>query len=337
MDNSDYKKENKELKLQLLKDQQRIEILEQKQRDSEQKQRDSEQKQRDLEQTIVDLIQRNEELRRIIKYYDNSNTPSSVNSLTKQRRNRINQQKRAEKEKNGEPPAKRGPKYGHKGVTRKNKIDKTIQYSLTKCPKCNGKHIRKINTIQKIVVDIPKQPVMTTQHVIPTYHCRRCNCDVQSPKVKDAGIPKKGIFGKNICVFATLLFTVGTSPYRKVRLLLRYMYDLDISVGATVNLIRNTATKVSKKAVDTIKKVISKSDILHVDETAIHLNAINVWIWAIHDPKTKNVWYAIRHGRGARDLRNIMPVNWNGVVVCDGWRAYTTYPKRQAVLGTYHT
>ena len=94
MDDSDYKKENKELKLQLLKYKQRIEIFEQKQHDYEQK--------------MADLIQEVKNLQNIIKYYDNPNTSSSTNSLTLQRRNKINQQKRAERKQNREPSTKRG-------------------------------------------------------------------------------------------------------------------------------------------------------------------------------------------------------------------------------------
>lgn len=59
------------------------------------------------------------------------------------------------------------------------------------------------------------------------------------------------------------------------------------------------------------------------------MNGTNVWIWAVYDPLSKKVLYRIRHGRGARELRSIMPAQWNGVVVCDGWRAYTTCPNRQ--------
>ena len=56
------------------------------------------------------------------------------------------------------------------GITQNIKVDKTIQYDITRCPKCNGKHIHKVNTIQKIVVDILEpQPVTAIRHVILTY------------------------------------------------------------------------------------------------------------------------------------------------------------------------
>ena len=46
--------------------------------------------------------------------------------------------------------------------------------------------------------------------------------------------------------------------------------------------------------------MIRRAKILHADETSIHLNGRNVWVWILYDPLTGNALYVIRDNRGQR-------------------------------------
>ena len=66
---------------------------------------------------------------------------------------------------------------------------------------------------------------------------------------------------------------------------------------------------------------IRHAKILHGDETSISLNGKKVWVWVLYDPFTKNTYYTIRPSRGRSVLQEMLP-EWDGIMVCDGWRPY---------------
>ena len=126
-----------------------------------------------------------------------------------------------------------------------------------------------------------------------------------------------------------MLLYIYRVPYRKIRQYIKQVYNINVSVGTIVNIMRNLGTELNDYTENDILNKISKAEALHIDETSMRLNGKNVWVWGIHDPYSITTFYAIRHGRGSKQLRDIIPDAWNGVVICDGLRSYTIYPKRQ--------
>ena len=64
--------------------------------------------------------------------------------------------------------------------------------------------------------------------------------------------------------------------------------------------------------------------ILHVDETSFSLNGKLVWVWVFFDPETGNTAFVLRDSRG-RDVLNEVLGDWDGRIICDGWKSYRSY------------
>ena len=105
----------KELKLQHLKDQQTIEILQQNHQLLQQNHQL-------LQQQLHEANKIIKELQKALTYYDNSNTPPSINTLSRQGRKAKKQQENGEhkqQQRQNDSTAKKGPRYGHVGHTQK--------------------------------------------------------------------------------------------------------------------------------------------------------------------------------------------------------------------------
>ncbi len=107
-------------------------------------------------------------------------------------------------------------------------------------------------------------------------------------------------------------------------------YGITLSSGTTHNIMRRLGASPGTPAA-AIAAMIRKARILHADETSIHLNGRNVWVWILHDPLTGHALYVIRDSRGAKVLKEALG-GWDGTLVCDGWTAYGKY-RVQRVAG----
>ena len=100
-------------------------------------------------------------------------------------------------------------------------------------------------------------------------------------------------------------------------------HGISLSSGTAHNIMRKLGASLSAPTAD-IVAVIRKAKILHIDETSIHLNGHNVWVWILYDPLTGQVLYVMQGSRGAKVLRETL-WDWDGIIVCDGWSAYNGY------------
>ena len=88
---------------------------------------------------------------------------------------------------------KRGQKAGHKGEHRRPplRIDRREEHTLACCPDCGGPVGPSCDERQRVIEDIEKSTVVTTEHTIHSHYCPRCKKRVE-PRVTDA-LPKSTI------------------------------------------------------------------------------------------------------------------------------------------------
>jgi len=88
---------------------------------------------------------------------------------------------------------KRGQKAGHKGEHRRPplQINRYEDHTLACCPDCGGPVGPSCDERQRVIEDIEKSTVVTTEHTIHSHYCPRCKKRVE-PRVTDA-LPKSTI------------------------------------------------------------------------------------------------------------------------------------------------
>ena len=65
---------------------------------------------------------------------------------------------------------------------------------------------------------------------------------------------------------------------------------------------------------------------VYIDEMGVHVDGVCHWIWVF--TIRGEMLIVIRRSRGKRVLKEILGVDFKGVVVCDGWRSYPNFTSR---------
>jgi transposase len=252
------------------------------------------------------------ELEARLALYENAHTPPSL----KRGRNH----KKEQNEGNGKP----GQKIGHKGVTRPHaKPDRQVEVTANRCPDCGTELGDPFRIESKIIEEIPEpQPITVTEYKIAHYICPCCQKEVAA---NDASCPNEGIFGNNTIAQTTLLKYGGRLPHRNVQETLKRLFELNISPATILDLTRRAADAVQSQY-DAILIKIRAAPILYVDETSIHVQGENHWIWTFTTPS--ETFFVIRKSRGMKVLLEVLTRRFTGIIVCDGWKPYARFTKR---------
>jgi transposase len=274
--------------------------------------------------TIDQLKQENDRLRRenellkarIIELearlaqYENAHTPPSLKRGGSRKKDHTGGEK-------GKP----GQKVGHKGLTRPSaRPDREVQVTKDLCPDCGTKLGDPFRIESKIIEEIPEpQPVIVTEYRICHYICPCCQKEVVAD---DSDCPNEGMFGNNTISQVALLKYGDRLPHRKVQDALKRIYGLVISPATIFDLTRRAADAVQSEY-EAILRRIRDAQVLYVDETSIDVQGKNHWIWVF--TTQAETFFAIRKSRGMKVLVEILTRQFEGTIVCDGWKSYSGF------------
>ena len=281
-------------------------------------------------QTVEELKRSVSDLKRRLVRHDNYNTPPSQKKGpgwpdAKKNDNKNNKNNKSAKTRHGQVRGgatgsnkPRGGQKGHEGRTRRPKPTEFKEHTPSACPECGSGHLSIITTEKR---DITRKEctvkVITTRHTINTCRCHRCPKDIEP----ETGLPDKGSYDSSIIAEVADDYACRM-PFRMIAERMA-RYGVSLSTGTAYNIMRRLGESLGTPAAD-IAAMIRRAKILHADETSIHLNGRNVWVWILYDPLTGNALYVIRDNRGAKVLREALK-DWDGIIVCDGWTAYGRY------------
>lgn len=247
-----------------------------------------------------------------IQYYENPHSPPSSDSI---------QWRKEKKNRKSKNPSKPGQKKGHQGIAHNLKPTSTIHHYSKKCSNCGGTKI--IQTIQqtKIIAEIPKpQPYTVTKHIIPSYLCKDCNCITTPNKV----IPKKGCLGFNLTGIIFYLWAARITV-RNIAKMIQSFYSIKLSAACINNSLYNTSLSL-EPLVNEIRYDICDSEYTHFDETKYSVNGDTGWVWT--GVNENSCFITVENSRGRNVLQQHFD-SFNGVAICDGWRPYEIFDKRQ--------
>lgn len=263
----------------------------------------------ELVEEVVDKIIEIEELKKKLRRYENPHTPPSKDER-KSRTNFVS--------KTGLGV---GKNTGYKGATRKRKApNEFINCFDDVCSQC-GKHNKPAKVKSKIYEEIPDpQPVKIIKAEWGVYDCR-CGHHWES---KPRQVPDKGIFGKNMLSQITLLRFDDRLPLRKTIAAIERQYQTTLTPKAVYDVTKRVADKATPQY-EEIKRKIRKAKSLNIDETKIKIQGKTFWLWIFRS--RKNIFFVIHKKRNRTVLDEILGVNYQGIIICDGLLAYEEYTK----------
>ena len=214
---------------------------------------------------------------------------------------------------------KLGAKKGHPKYERQKPTPTVIvEYSEETCPHCESKLGIPTETKEILEEEIPEpQPIKVIKHVINCYICPCC----KRKTIAKNNAPR-GCFGKNVHSHVTLLKFEDRLPLRKVETSLQRHYGITITNTGIYGITKRVAKKLGGTYYDIIR-IIRSADILYIDETGYKLNGENWWLWTFVCKDV--VLFVIRKSRSEKVIEEILGKEFKGVIVSDGWIAYTKF------------
>lgn len=259
----------------------------------------------ELKKQILTISKENIELKQRLITYENAHTPPSKQRFKKQPPEK--------------PSGKLGAKIGHTKWERTQPTPtQTIKHSETHCSRCNHQLGNPIKVTRKIVEDIPEPtPIIITEHLINHYKCEHCG-KIIIPKVK---LPR-GSFGFNLQTEIALLNVDSRLPLRKIKSILQRKHNLEITDAHIYKMLNTMSNKLSCEYEKNIQ-LIRASPFIHADETGIRVNGQNYYLWVFTNNNT--TIFTITKTRSKKTINQILGEKYSGVIICDGWSAYSKY------------
>jgi len=154
------------------------------------------------------------------------------------------------------------------------------------------------------------------------WECTGCGA---STTARHPDCSPSGRFGRNVLVQATLMKYEERLPHRKVSEALERTYGLRVTPATVLDITRRVSGWLRPEYTRILHRIRS-AGVVYVDETGAKVDGARHWTWAFTTGRETLV--AIRKSRGKKVLTEILGEGFDGVIVCDGWRAYPSYTGR---------
>jgi transposase len=192
-----------------------------------------------------------------------------------------------------------------------------------RCDECGSRLGKPSYVDHHVVEEISNpQPRMVVDFLEFTWNCAGCGADIVS---RHPDCPPDGRFGKNLLVQTTLMRFDERLPLRRIGTTLQRQYSLAVAPATILALTRRVGDWL-RPEYDHILNRIRHAKVLYVDETGWKVDGQQEWLWVFTTPTETLI--AIRRSRGKNVLREVLGDEFEGFIVCDGWRSYVNYTTR---------
>lgn len=171
-----------------------------------------------------------------------------------------------------------GAKNGHEGYARHipERIDYIKALNPKKCPHCKTKLGETQEIRQRYVTDIALiSKVKNTRYDIHRKYCPKCKKIVEE---EVSNVLPHARFGLNLMLFVMYLRLGLRLPGNKVREFLQMMYNLSISEGEIVHVLKQLVIAFGPYY-EHLEKMIKLARIKHTDSTSWRVNGKNYFAW----------------------------------------------------------
>ncbi|MGH7876627.1 MAG: IS66 family transposase [Candidatus Dormibacteraceae bacterium] len=193
------------------------------------------------------------------------------------------------------------------------------------CPGCGGE-LEETEVTEQFQTEMPEPRPATTRFVVHVGRCRDCGKRVQG-RHPDQSSDALGAAGSQVGPRAKALATwlhygLGLSFGRCSEVLGRL--GIPVSRGALCQASATTSTDLVPTH-QAIKDTVAASEVLTMDETGWRIGGYGAWLWAAATEDA--TLYDVAEGRGFDAATNLVPADYDGVIVRDGWAVYRCYDK----------
>lgn len=237
----------------------------------------------------------------------------------------------------GELAPKRGPKVGHRGVSR-SRVPAAAVAQVVRCwpQQCDGCGMALPQTGGKVigrqqVVELPPVRPVVVELQRLRVRCRHCGHGTvgRAPDGWDA----QATFGPRIAALAALLHEQHHVAYDRLVTLLAEVFELAISEGALVAAVARLGTTLASEA-EAIAAEVRAAAVVGSDETSVRVDGQTWWAW-VFQTATAAV-FRIRPRRNADVLLAFLGGQAPGTWVSDLFGAQLKAPSRAYQICLQH-
>lgn len=171
------------------------------------------------------------------------------------------------------------------------------------CPHCHGA----VTGVAQVAVqsyDRIEIPEITPEVTRVTLHGGVCPCCARRFKAPPpAGLEPGSPFGPNLRAVVLYLRFGQAIPFERLERLMRDLFGLEISEGALVNLLEDSAPAFEVQT-SRIKERLLSGAALASDETSVRVGKTTFWTWVFHH--ADSAYFVIRPSRGKAVVREFL-------------------------------
>ena len=224
------------------------------------------------------------------------------------------------------PGRKRGPNYGKKARRPvPDRFDESHEARLGPCPRCGGTHVDETEVVDQYQEDIPAAKPRIRRFRVHIGRCCDCGARVQGRhplQASDAlGAACVHLGPRALTLAADLNKHVGTS-LGKVSAILRTTFSLSVSRGGLSQALDRVGRTLAP-TYDALVQQVQRSPVVAGDETGWRVGGQLWWLWAFVTPEI--AVYGIMDGRGYDQACQVLPPDFSGTLLRDGWAPYRQF------------
>jgi transposase len=192
------------------------------------------------------------------------------------------------------------------------------------CPDCGGAVVE-TEVQQQFQTEIPKIEPIVKQFDVHIGACAKCGQRLQGrhpQQTSDAlGAAASQIGPRALALASQLQKDLGLS-YGKAQRVFREVFNLDVSRGGLAQAIYRVASRV-EPTYEAMQAALPRAPVITPDETGWRVGGWSTWLWVFD--AVNFVVYGILPGRSFDDAKEILPADYAGRLVRDGWTPYRSY------------
>ena len=214
--------------------------------------------------------------------------------------------------------------HGHRPEPPPQAVDEVIDAPLPEsCPHCDAS-ITETHVAEQFQTDVPRKPVVR-RFDVHIGRCQRCSRRVQGRhelQTSDAlGAAASQVGPDAQAAVVTLNKEAGLS-HIKIADCFGTLFGIDLTRGACSQILTRAARRL-EPAYQEILTATRDAEVLTVDETGWRVGGESAWlhVWV----GERATCYAIDRQRSASALEEVIGIDWDGVMVHDGWASYDRF------------
>ena len=127
-------------------------------------------------------------------------------------------------------------------------------------------------------------------------------------------------YGKNLQALVVAFNTVGAVSVNRIHEILGGVFNIPLSTGTIKNIVSRCAEKV-KPALELIRQKLSKSPLVHCDETGTNIDGKLHWVHNVSNGSYTYMTVSKKRGYEGIKSAGILP-DYRGIIVHDCWTSY---------------